>query len=512
MPVHSDRMVAMRRFVAFGPALVVLLVAAVAVFAVPEAVRRIGAANTAVQIELARQTLDTDDILERLNRATRAIADAVEPSVVHIEVDAPSESGRPIASNGSGWVYDTKGHVVTNAHVVRNAVRVTAHFYDGRVMNASIVGTDPFTDIAVIKVSEEGTFFPAKRATGDRPQRGDRVYAFGSPFGFRFSMSEGIVSALGRSPQTAMEFGGFTNFIQTDAAVNPGNSGGPLVNSRGMLIGMNVAIANARTPRGENEGQSAGISFAIPLAMIESVADQILETGEVRRGFLGVAFANGTEWVNVDGQFTGVGLRVRTVNTDGPAEKAGIKPGDVIVSIEGEAVPEMARLRSIISSYRPGDAPKVRILRDGALIELPVALGRMPFEVLTGFNPVNFSRAFLGMTLEESGGGLRVRFVDEEMPGADAKIVPDESIIEVAGRPVSTIENFAEALAREGILSGSRVRVTVKGANGETRPAYLRSPLLLERSYQDPEQPRMPEFKAEPQQEPESEEAPAAER
>jgi hypothetical protein len=161
-------MVAMRRFVAFGPALVVLLVAAVAVFAVPEAVRRIGAANTAVQIELARQTLDTDDILERLNRATRAIADSVEPSVVHIEVDAPSESGRPIASNGSGWVYDTSGHVVTNAHVVRNAVRVTAHFYDGRVMNASIVGTDPFTDIAVIKVDRRRGTLP-RQACHRRP-------------------------------------------------------------------------------------------------------------------------------------------------------------------------------------------------------------------------------------------------------------------------------------------------------------------------------------------------------
>ncbi|HLO39721.1 MAG TPA: trypsin-like peptidase domain-containing protein [Phycisphaerales bacterium] len=479
----------MRRFVAFGPALVVLLVAAVAVFAVPEAVRRIGAANTAVQIELARQTLDTDDILERLNRATRAIADAVEPSVVHIEVDSPSESGRPVASNGSGWMYDSAGHVVTNAHVVRNAVRVTAHFYDGRVMSATIVGTDPFTDIAVIKVADEGTFFPAKRATGDRPQRGDRVYAFGSPFGFRFSMSEGIVSALGRSPQTAMEFGGFTNFIQTDAAVNPGNSGGPLVNSRGMLIGMNVAIANARTTRGENEGQSAGISFAIPLAMIESVADQLIQTGEVKRGFLGARFItddswrddDSGEWFSFDGLFAGRALRVRDVNPDGPAQRAGIRSGDILVAIDGESVPAMKRLRSIISSYKPGDKPVVKLIREGQFLEIPVELGRMPFNVLTSMDPAPFLRSLVGIRVEEVGGGVKISQVWDDSPAAENKLAVDETIIAVGGRSVTTLEGLAEALYRDGIMTGSKVQLTVKAANGETRPVYVQAPSFITR-------------------------------
>ncbi len=478
----------MRRFESFGPALVVLLATAVGVFAVPEAVRRLGAANTAVQIELARQTLETDDILDRINRATRAIADAVEPSVVHIEVIAPNEEGRPVPSNGSGWIYDTEGHIVTNAHVVRNAANVNAHFYDGRVATAKIVGTDPFTDIAVIQVSDVGEVFPAKRATGDRPQRGDRVYAFGSPFGFKFSMSEGIVSALGRSPQTAMEFGGFTNFIQTDAAVNPGNSGGPLVDYRGLLIGMNVAIANARTTRGENEGQSAGISFAIPLAMIESVADQLIKTGEVTRGFLGVAFAEGQQWIDVKGRFSGVGLRVRTVNTDGPADKAGIRASDVVVAIAGEEVTEMARLKSIISSYKPGDKVKLKVWRDGDFKDIEVVLGRMPFQVLTGMQPAAFLRGVLGLGITDTDGRLRIRFVAENSPASESKLMESDEITAVDGRGLTTIDGFAEALVREGLLTGGAVKITVKSdADPQPRDVTIRiAPSRPEDAFEPP--------------------------
>ncbi|HRJ50799.1 MAG TPA: trypsin-like peptidase domain-containing protein, partial [Phycisphaerales bacterium] len=426
-----------------------LLTSAVAVFAIPEAVRRIGAANTAVQIDLARQTLDTDDILDRISRATRAIAELVEPSVVHIEVVAPNEDGRPVSSNGSGWLYDAEGNIVTNAHVVRNAVRVNTQFHDGRVVAAQVVGTDPFTDIAVLRVSGVGEVFPARRATGERPSRGDRVYAFGSPFGFKFSMAEGIISALGRSPPSASEFGGFTNFIQTDAAVNPGNSGGPLVDSRGRVIGMNVAIANARTTRGVNEGQSAGISFAIPLAMIESVADQIIRTGEVSRGYLGVLFAEAPQWIDSRGKYTGVGLRVRNVTADGPAERAGMLSGDVVVSIAGEAVAEMGRLRSIIGSYRPGDRVLVSVWRNDDFKDIEVTLGRMPFEVLTRLRPTDFLQEMLGMVATDAAGSVRIRFVAEGSPAQEARLTPGDEIVSVAGRPVASLEALAESLVRE---------------------------------------------------------------
>ncbi|GMV26782.1 MAG: serine protease [Phycisphaerae bacterium] len=459
----------MRKFVAYGPALIVMLATAVGVFAVPEVVRRIGEATTHVQIELARQTLETDDILDRINRATRAIADAVEPSVVHIEVIAPNEDGRPVPSNGSGWVFDAAGNIVTNAHVVRNAIRMNAHFFDGRVANATLVGADPFTDIAVIRVADAGEMFAARRATGERPHRGDRVYAFGSPFGFRFSMAEGIVSALGRSPPTGTEFGGFTNFIQTDAAVNPGNSGGPLVDSRGRVIGMNVAIANARTTRSENEGQSAGISFAIPLAMIESVVDQLIRTGEVSRGFLGVAFLPDNGRIELDGQFRGVGLGVRSVTPGGPADNGGLKAGDIVTAINDDPVSDMARLRSIISSYRPGDQVALRVWRDGRFEDVMVSLGRMPFDVLTGFRPAQFLAVMTGLYVNETSEGVRVRAVEEDSPASEAGLAPNDEIVGVAGRSVSSLNTLAEALVREGLISGWAVPLSVR-SEGQSQP------------------------------------------
>src|SRR5262249_19153086 len=148
-------------------------------------------------------------------------------------------------------------------------------------IRGELFAADPYTDIAVVKVPESDDVFPARRATGLQPQQGDNVFVFGSPFGFKFSMSQGIISGLGRDPTAAAEFGGYTNYIQTDAAVNPGNSGGPLVDIKGRVIGMNVAIATARSSDGTttDEGQSAGISFAIPLGTIESVVDQLITRG-----------------------------------------------------------------------------------------------------------------------------------------------------------------------------------------------------------------------------------------
>ncbi|MCC6425817.1 MAG: trypsin-like peptidase domain-containing protein [Phycisphaerales bacterium] len=465
----------MRRFVAFGPALVVLLATAVAVFAVPAMVRRIGAAQTAVQIELARQTIDQDDILERISRATRAIADNVEPSVVHIEVISPTDEGRRVSSNGSGWVYDTTGNIITNAHVVRNALTLQIQFYDGRVADAQVIGADPFTDIAVIRPADVGEVFPARRATGERPQRGDRVYSFGSPFGFKFSMSEGIVSALGRSPNSGADFGGFTNFIQTDAAVNPGNSGGPLVDSKGRVIGMNVAIANARTTRGEeNEGQSAGISFAIPLATIESIAEQLIKTGEVSRGYLGLRFAPAPHRVGPAGRFSGVGLLVEQVTPGGPADLAGIKETDIVVSVAGEPVDETLRLRSITSSHQPGDKLTLHVWRGEAFIDVDVTLGRMPFHVLTGVSPSRFLQEVLATVATDSAGAVRLRYVDEEGPAYEAGLRVGDEVSRVAGRSISTVEGFAESLIDEGMLAGSAVKITVKGATpAEDRQVVL---------------------------------------
>jgi S1-C subfamily serine protease len=194
----------MRRISAYGPAALVLVACVAVLFLTPAVLRNAGHASAEARITLARAQLEGDDILERIDR-----------------------------SSGSGWVYDAAGHVVTNAHVVRGAERITVQFVDGRLLEADLVGIDPFTDIAVIRASASSGVFPLRRDSGHVPRQGERVFAFGSPFGFKFSMSEGIISGLGRDPMGSIEFGGFTNFIQTDAAVNPGNSGGPLVSARG---------------------------------------------------------------------------------------------------------------------------------------------------------------------------------------------------------------------------------------------------------------------------------------
>ncbi len=275
----------MRRIVSFGPAFVVLLTAGAVLVALPGMMMRVTAVRARERVELARQELDGDDILERFNRATQRVADAVEPSVVHLDI----RMWRGAGASGSGWVFDDDGHIVTNAHVVGPASRVDVQFFDGRVETGQVVGVDPLTDIAVLKVPTGDYLVPVRRATGERVHRGDRVFAFGSPFNFKFSMSEGIVSGLGRTARGGIGQAGITNYIQTDAAVNPGNSGGPLVDVNGRVVGMNVAIATAENSEGGTEGQSAGISFAIPLATIEPRVEQIIEGQTPRSGYLGVS-------------------------------------------------------------------------------------------------------------------------------------------------------------------------------------------------------------------------------
>jgi len=357
----------MRRIVAYGPALVVLLTACVLLVVAPAIVRSVGFVQTGARIQLAQQTLHDDDILDRISRAQIAIAEMVEPSVVHIDVSGRS-TGRRRGAMGSGWVYDRDGHIITNAHVVRGVPigqEVMVSFASGRALSAELVAADAFTDIAVLKVDERDGIFPARRATGVRLAKGQKVFAFGSPFGFRFSMSEGLISALGRDPRGTIGRNGFTNFIQTDAAVNPGNSGGPLVDANGRVVGMNVAIATGADNQGTSEeGQSAGISFAIPVTVIESVVDQLIEHGEIERGFLGINFQPDTIELTRDGHFEGLGVHVSGVQSGRPASWAGIERGDLIIAFNGERFQNTAQFRSWVSSSPSGSTIVLTVVRD----------------------------------------------------------------------------------------------------------------------------------------------------
>jgi serine protease Do len=470
---RSERLAGMRRFVSFGPALVVLLTVMMVLAAGPAAVHRMQAAQVSAQIVLAQASLDQDDILERLNAAVRNIASSVRPSVVHIDAGALSTSGglRLSGSTGTGWVYSESGHIVTNLHVVRGSRNITVQFANGRVLQTEpihdqpFVG-DPFTDVAVLKVPAIDGLYAARRATGIQPQQGDRVYAFGSPFGFKFSMSEGIISGLGRDPMTAVEYRGFTNFIQTDAAVNPGNSGGPLVDIRGRVVGMNVAIATGRESQGTNEGQSAGISFAIPLGTIESVVKQLVERGTVARGYLGIEWAGREGELEFDESLGRRGVRVRSVVEGGPAARAGLQGGDLITEIHGQPVTSWEALRATVTAIFPGENINVQVWREGEARNVSVVLGEFPADDLSLEAGARAFRTY-GLALSDGRGGRPlVLFVAPNSAAARDGFAEGQLMLNVGDRQVNTAREVYIAAVNAGMLQGWMVPVVVAEVEG----------------------------------------------
>lgn len=374
----------MRKFQSYGPSVAVMIVAVLVLVLGPVAVQQMQSAKTATIVTLAQHRLDEDDLLERINQATRAIAQMVEPSVVYIEAAYHGPGGRYARSTGSGWVYSGEGYIITNAHVVVRMDTINVQFSDGRLRSAQIIGLDPSTDIAVLKVSSNG-LIGARRASKRPVFQGDRVFAFGSPFGFKFSMSEGIVSGLGRHAATgsrASGYNSYTNYIQTDAAINPGNSGGPLVDIKGRVVGMNTAIITgperATNKDSEVTGLSGGIGFAIPIETIESVVAQLIDQGEVLRGYLGVALSDPQEFTAEQRQIWGLtesfGVLVTDVPQGQPAFQAGLEPNDLIIKIDGKETPTSPVLRAAISNRTPGDYVVVTVKRDGEEKEFRVKL------------------------------------------------------------------------------------------------------------------------------------------
>jgi S1-C subfamily serine protease len=476
----------MRRFVAIGPSLVVLLAMAALMLVVPALVQRVGFAQQSARVVLARQTLEDDDILERLNAAIRNVAETVEPSIVHIEsISGGGETGwRRNRSSGSGWIFDDAGHVVTNAHVVFGADRVSVQFSDGRTTQATVLPhPDALTDIAVLKLEDTRGLVPIRRATGLEPHKGDRVFVFGSPFGFKFSMSEGIISGLGRDADTPGVFNEFTNFIQTDAAVNPGNSGGPLIDIKGRLIGMNVAIATGRgdSESGRETGQSAGISFAIPLGTIESVVQQVIEKGKIRRGYLGVSWQE--RWGPTARYYPAikrVGMQVGDVIARGPSDQAGIQPGDIITGLDGLDVTSTSVLRSVITARQPGAAVRVTYYRDGERQETKVTLGEFPVMGLAG-RAAERALASMGMDVGRISRPEDDPFVIVDVgldtPALRAGLKAGHRIVEVNGQAVQTYERAIEAMVDAGLLVGSPVSIGVRETDaGEITRTSLRLP------------------------------------
>lgn len=366
----------MRRVEHYGPAVVVVIAAVLVLVAAPMAYRGYRAARTEAEVLEASRRLAGNPVLEQLSEASRDVARIVEPSVVHVSTSglARGRAGsHGFASSGSGWVWDDGGHIVTNAHVVDGAGSIEVQLHDGERREATLVGMELRADVAVLKI-DGGPLHPALRSS-EEPEQGDLVFAFGSPFDFRFSMSTGIISGVGRTAGLADL--DYENFLQVDASINPGNSGGPLTDIQGRVIGMNTAIA---TGRGGllGQGQSAGIGLAIPMEMIESVVTQIISTGRVDRAYLGVTVVTPSElsqfrrndpnplYEVIARSFQGDGAVVTSIGPSSPAEAAGLRVGDVITSINGVRINARKQVFALIGTQRPGTNARIEIWRPDA--------------------------------------------------------------------------------------------------------------------------------------------------
>ena len=280
----------------------------------------------------------------------------------------PGDETRRATSLGSGVVVSSAGYVLTNNHVVEAADEIEVALADGKKLSAKVVGADPDTDLAVLRVDAKD--LPAITfGSSDQLRVGDIVLAIGNPLGIGQTVTYGIVSALGRS---GLGINTFENFIQTDAAINQGNSGGALVDARGNLVGINTAILS-------QTGGSIGIGLAIPASMVRNVMEQIIQTGTVTRGWIGVELQPITPALAESFQLgTQQGAIVNGVLAGGPAEKAGAKPGDVLLAIGGRPVSDPQGVLNAVTALAPGTATKVKLKRKGQDLELEVTIGRRP--------------------------------------------------------------------------------------------------------------------------------------
>ncbi len=347
-------------------------------------------------------------------------------------------------SLGSGFIISEDGYVLTNNHVVEGAETVIVRLNDRREYTATIVGTDPRSDVAVLKL--DASDLPVvKMADSDEVERGQWVVAIGSPFGFDYSVTAGIVSATGR----ALPDESYVPFIQTDVAINPGNSGGPLFNLDGEVVGINSQIFT-------RSGGFMGLSFAIPTNLAMNVADQIKEDGVVRRGWLGVLIQE----VNRDlalsfGLEKPMGALIAQASSSGPAGKAGIEPGDIIVRFNGKDVERSSDLPPMVGLVRPGTTVPVDVVRQGDRLTLDVTIEQLPEANQVAQAMSSQPQSLLGMAVDDVPeslkaennlrGGLLVKEVTDD-PALSAGLRAGDIITQVGGREISDVDDLQDML------------------------------------------------------------------
>jgi serine protease Do len=424
--------------------------------------------------------------LDRLSERFRAVAKRVRPVVVAIGVSQTVEtsrrpfgddeffrrffgpyfddrSGRPRKFRrqglGSGIIVDAGGYILTNNHVVENADEITVRLADGREFDAEVIGTDPPTEIAVIRIKADNLPV-ATLGEAKEMEVGDWVLAIGSPFGLEQTVTSGIISATGRHGVGITDY---ENFIQTDAAINPGNSGGPLVNMNGEVIGVNTAIAS-------RSGGYMGIGFAVPMDMVREVMKRLREKGTVVRGWLGVSIQLLTKDMAESMRLNSdQGVLISEVFDDGPADKAGVNAGDIILEFAGKPVTSPAELQAAVAWTEPGTRADLVVLRDGKRRTIKVRVEKRSDQPQVAARPAPGAPAEiddLGIEVSgvtdaaadrygyEPGQGVLITRADPSGLGTRAGLRQGMLIIKVAGKKVTTVAELTAALEKASLARG----------------------------------------------------------
>jgi len=470
-----------------------------------------GREAAAARSELARADYRADD----LTTAFRTVAKAMRPSVVSVSTvkhirprqgelgrqrarpqvpgqfreffgdDFPFErffdmpnppEGFDQQGLGSGVIVSADGYILTNNHVVRGADEVNVTLSDRRTIAAKLVGTDPKTDVAVLKV-DAPDLVPASLGNSDAAEVGEWVLAVGSPFGLDQTVTAGIISAKSRQ----MAITDYEDFIQTDAAINPGNSGGPLVNLKGQVIGINTAIAS-RT------GGNNGVGFAIPSNLASTIMDAIVKHGRVQRGRLGALIQDLNEDLAKSFNFASTkGVLIGDVLDDSPAKKAGLQAGDIVVEFNGKPMENANQFRMSVAGTQPGTSSELTIVRSGKRQTIKITTDELTDEMATTgpAGAAEESSADFGLTVqtlspeladqlgyEQNQQGVVITDVDPTSIAARTGLRPRDVVVDVNGKAIRHIRDFREAMAQADTAQGVRLQVM---RDGNRRFVFLRS-------------------------------------
>jgi len=377
---------------------------------------------------------------------------------------APQQRARREQSLGTGFIISEDGYILTNNHVVSGADEVMVKLADGRELKGEIKGADEKLDLALIKISDKEKFHAADLGDSDALEVGEWVMAIGNPFGLSQTVTAGIVSAKGR----VIGNGPYDDFIQTDASINPGNSGGPLFSAEGKVVGINTAIIAG--------GQ--GIGFAIPINMAKGIITQLRDSGKVTRGYLGVRFQPLTpDLAKSFGLESEKGALIASVEKDTPAEKAGLKAGDVILEFDGKPIDEGTELARYVATTPIDKKVRIVVFRDGRKQELSVVVGKLKVDNLTstatggseseklGINVQELTPELAGrLNLKDSKSGLVVTEVKPGSPAEEAGTQPGSLIIEINGQRPDSLEKLNTVISK--IQKGDVVRLLLKRPDG----------------------------------------------